>query len=194
MLRKHLLAAIGLVALGLSPAAAQDFTQTPTFGQVNLNAGFAPDPHSVAIVAGGGIDANSLGTDARGNACLGMIANAPDYRVNYQSGSWPLIFNVMSSGDTTLVINAPNGQWYCDDDGAGYPNPKIEFSNPQSGQYDIWIGAYGGGNPDATLNVTELGGGGPGPVNPPTTGGMPDFTLPPAFGSVNLNAGFTPDP
>ncbi len=195
MLRKHLLAAIGLVALGVSPSVAQDYNLAPTFGQVTLNAGFSPDPHSVEIVAGGGIDANTaLGTDFHNNSCLGMIANAPDYRVNYTAGSWPLIFNVMSEGDTTLVINAPDGEWYCDDDGAGYPNPMIEFAVPLSGQYDIWIGAYSGGNPDATLNVTELGGTG-GQTPPPTTGGlMPDYNLPPTFGQMNLTAGFTPDP
>ena len=66
----------------------------------------------------------------------------------------------MSQDDTTLVINAPDGEWYCDDDGAGYPNPELTFASPMSGQYDIWVGTYGGGNANATLQILEQGGGG----------------------------------
>ena len=155
---------LSLVAGG---ALAQNVTLTATFGEVSLAAGFAPDPYSVAIVAGGEIDASdALGVDVRGNACLGTIANAPDYRLQYSAGSFPLFFSVMSSGDTTLVINAPDGSWYRDDDSAGFPNPMIAFTKPTSGQYDIWVGAFAGGNPDATLYISEVAVGVAGDVAP----------------------------
>jgi hypothetical protein len=194
MSRKLLLAAIAATALGVTPALAQDFNLPPAFGEVTLQAGFTPDPFTVEIVAGGDIDVGTtIGVDANGNSCIGIVANAPDYRLQYTAGSFPLIFSFLSDGDTTLVINAPDGSWYCDDDGAGYPNPMIEFGNPLSGQYDIWVGAFLSGNPEGTLNISEIGGTVGGPVGG-GGGGGPDFTLPPAFGEISLSAGFTPDP
>jgi hypothetical protein len=190
MRRKLLFASIATVLLGALPAAAQDYTLPPTYGQVTLNAGFTPDPYTVPLTSGGNIDAQLLG----GN-CRGMIANAPDFRLNYNAGSFALYISAISNSDTTLVINGPNGQWYCDDDAGGNLNPLVVFNAPMSGQYDIWVGSYGGGFHDATLRISELGGGGvTPPPPPPPTGGMPDYTLPPTYGQVALNAGFTPDP
>ena len=193
MSRKLLLTAIAATAVAVSPSLAQDFTLNPAFGQVTLNAGFTPDPHSVGLVAGGNIEANS----AIGGNCYGSIADAPDYRLNYSAGGFPLIISVLSSDDTTLVINGPDGQWYCDDDSGGNLNPLFRFDSPSSGQYDIWVGTFGGGTANATLNISEVGGGNagpsPAPIAAPGAAG-PDFTLSPAFGQVNLNAGFTPDP
>lgn len=153
------LAAFVIIATlaGASAASAQDFGLEPTYGEVSLNAGFTPDPHSMTILAGGDIDASdALGVDARGHACLGAIANAPDYRLKYTADGFPLIFSVMSDDDTTLVINAPDGTWYCDDDGAGFPDPMVAFDAPLSGQYDIWIGTFSGGFSEATLYISEL--------------------------------------
>jgi hypothetical protein len=195
MSRKLLLAAIAALAVGASPSLAQDFTLDPTFGEVTLEAGFVPDPHTVEIVAGGDIDAfDAIGTDGLGNSCVGTIANAPDYRLQYTSGSFPLIFSFVSDGDTTLVVNAPDGSWYCDDDSGGSLNPMIEFATPMSGQYDIWVGAFGGGNPTGTLSISEVGGMEISTPPPSAPVGGPDFGLDPAFGEATLAAGFTPDP
>ncbi len=193
MSRKLILIAAAATLIGLAPAAAQDFTLNPTFGNVTLNAGFSPDPTTVDLVAGGGIDASTLG-----NGCYGMIANAPDYRLNYSAGGFSLFIAAVANEDTTLVINAPDGTWYCDDDSGGFPNPMVVFDSPMSGQYDIWVGTYGGGTADATLHISELGG--PDTASMPSggsgvmAGGMPDYTLDPTFGDVTLNAGFEPDP
>jgi hypothetical protein len=148
---------IALAAASLtvaSFAAAQDFSQAPAYGSVTLNAGFTPDPHSVQITAGGSIDA-STAAPLSGRGCRGFIANAPDYRLNYTSGSWPLIFRVVSDADTTLVVNTPDGAWHCIDDVEGL-NPVIRFASPTSGQYDIWIGTYGRDMAASTLHITEL--------------------------------------
>jgi hypothetical protein len=162
-------------------ANAQDFTLEPGFGSVSLENGFTPDPYDVDLVSGGSIDAATIG-------CAGMIANAPDFRLDYMAGDiFPLILSVTSSSDTTLVVNMPDGNWACDDDSAGDLNPMLEFSQPMSGQYDIWVGAFGGGNEQATLHISEIMAGAAG-------GGMPDFSLDPTFGSVDLQSGFEPDP
>jgi hypothetical protein len=133
-----------------------DYSLDPAYGGVELTSGFQPDPHTVAISAGGAIDAAVLGQPG----CVGYIAQAPDYRVNWTagSGSLPLIFSVASDADTTLVINDAEGNWLCDDDGgnAGL-NPSITITAPAPGQFDVWVGTYSEGElQDSTLNVSEL--------------------------------------
>jgi large exoprotein involved in heme utilization and adhesion len=121
---------------------------------VNLTSGFQPDPHTHAITAGGTINASTVGSQ-----CTGTIARAPDYRVNWTagSGSLPLMFSVDSSSDTTLVINDAQGNWICDDDGGNQGlNPLVTIQHPPSGQYDVWVGTFGGGTAASQLYVSEL--------------------------------------
>ncbi|MXO72188.1 peptidase S1 [Alteraurantiacibacter buctensis] len=135
-------------------AAAQDTSARPTYDTVNLSAGFPNDPYSVSLSSGGSIDASNIGSP-----CRGFVANAPDVRLNYDSGSLPLYIYANSDSDTTLVVNAPDGQWYCDDDSNGGLNPQVTFLKPQSGQYDIWVGTYSGSDlRPATLYISELAG------------------------------------
>ena len=145
--------AAAAAALLSASASAQNFGLDPNFGTVNLQAGFTPDPYTVAIVSGGDIDA----AWALGDNCLGVITDAPDFRVNYAAGSYDLFISAITSGDATLIINAPDGSWHCDDDYAGNLNPGIQFYGPLSGQYDIWIGDLNGENHNGTLRISELG-------------------------------------
>lgn len=151
---KTLISALALAVL-LAPgaAAAQNAGLTATYGEIRLSAGFTPDPHRVNLTAGGSIDAYT-DTDLPG-ACVGDISNAPDYEVTYSAGSLPLVFRTRSSTDTTLIINGPDGRWYCDDDSWGDGDAEVRFNKPSSGTYDIWIGTFSGGTAPATLLITE---------------------------------------
>jgi hypothetical protein len=131
-------------------ASAQDYQLPPTFGAVTLQPGFLPDPIEVVLTAGGPIDAATIGSQ-----CVGMIAEAPDFRLTYGSGGTQLFIGVTSEADTTLVVNAPDGSWYCSDDYAGSLDPFVGGENPQAGQYDIWVGTYGVDTAEATLYITE---------------------------------------
>lgn len=145
-------AAAAFLALAL-PAAAQDISADPTYETVNLSSGFPEDPYGVALSSGGSIDAARLG-----GGCTGFIANAPDVRLNYRAGDLPLYIFTSSSADTTLVINGPDGSWYCDDDSRGSLDPLVVFSRPTSGQYDIWVGTYASNElHSAELYISELG-------------------------------------
>ena len=146
---KTVLAASLAVAALTGIAAAQDYSLPPTYGSVALNPGFLPDPHQAQVVAGGTIDASSIN-----NACVGLIANAPDYRLQYGGGGSQLFIGVTSSVDTTLVVNGPDGNWYCNDDYNGL-NPLVGGEMPDAGQYDIWVGTYGSSNAPATIFITE---------------------------------------
>ena len=130
--------AAAALALLAGPALAQDYNLEPTFGHLNLVTGYVPDPAVVPMIAGGSIDASSLGGE-----CTGFIANEPDFRVNYEAGAdFPLIISAVSAEDTTLVVNAADGTWHCNDD-SNELNPAVTFASPMSGQYDIWVGVYG---------------------------------------------------
>ncbi|WP_284734680.1 hypothetical protein [Sphingosinicella terrae] len=146
-------AAMLAASAAVGPAVAQDFNAAPNFGSVNLRAGFTPDPRVVAVRAGGELDASGLSS-----SCRGFISNAPDVRLNYTPGNYPLIISVASSADTTLVVNGPDGSWYCDDDGGvNGLNPSLRFNDPQGGRYEIWVGTYRSGRLEgARLHISEV--------------------------------------
>ena len=162
-----------------------DISAEPTYGSVNLRSGFTPDPYNANVTAGGSIDASVVGSD-----CVGHIAGPPDYRLNWTAGdgSLPLIISATSEEDTTLAINDANGNWVCNDDANGL-NPSVSFDHPSSGQYDIYVGTFGEDTAPATLHISEIQSGGDA-----SDSGSPDPSLTPTFGTVDLRAGFTPDP
>ncbi len=135
------------------PASAQNFNAAPSYGTISLTGGFQPDPQVISLRSGGNIDSSR----AIGSSCRGFIANAPDVRLNFNPGTLPLIISVNSNADTTLVINGPDGRWYCDDDGGNGLNPSVRFNNPRGGRYEIWIGTYGNSSlQPAQLYISEI--------------------------------------
>ena len=152
---KCFISALALAAALALPGAAlaQNVGLTANYGEIRLNAGFTPDPYRVNLTAGGSINAYT-DTDLPG-ACVGKISNAPDFEVTYSAGSLPLVFRSRSSSDTTLIINGPDGRWYCDDDSWGDGDAEVRFNKPSSGTYDIWVGTYGSSTASASRLITE---------------------------------------
>jgi hypothetical protein len=166
--------------------AVLDYSLPSEYGSTNLSAGFAPDPHNVAVMAGGGVDV----FEAVGENCRGFTGTAPDFDVTYEAGSFDLYISATTSGDGTLAVNAPDGTWWCDDDSAGDLNPGIRFDAPMSGRYDVWVGTYDeSGQESAVLHISELGFG-----DQFSSQGALDVSLPANFGDVALEGGFSPDP
>jgi hypothetical protein len=149
-MKKTLLLAAASLLIG-GPAMAQSAHLTANFGEIQLSAGFTPDPYRVQMTAGGSVNGANLP-----GSCLGYISEAPDFEVSYSaSGGLPLVFRTISGADTTLIINGPDGRWYCDDDSYGDLDAEVRFGRPQSGVYDIWVGTVNGGTASATLLITE---------------------------------------
>ncbi|HEY0325482.1 MAG TPA: hypothetical protein VGC46_05820 [Allosphingosinicella sp.] len=150
--RKIALAAVLACAAAL-PAGAQDFNARPNYGELTLESGFTPDPRVVNLRAGGDRDAQNLSS-----SCRGFVTNAPDVRLHFDAGSLPLIISVASGADTTLIVNAPDGSYYCDDDGGvNGLNPAVRFNRPMSGRYEIWVGTYSSGTTQpAELHISEV--------------------------------------
>ena len=126
----------------------------PSYGTINLSAGFSPDPYLRSIAAGGA-DEVGLG----GSECTGYIhADAPDLDLNYQAGGYQLAIYAKADTDVTLIVNAADGRWYCSDDYSG-TNPAIIFSDPPSGNYNIWIGTYRPSSrplPESVVYISEM--------------------------------------
>jgi len=152
MLLRASLAAVSLAVMA-GTAVAQNYNLRPSYGSVRLNAGFANDPYVVVGRAGG--DRYFQG----GGGCPGggWFANAPDFRLHYRAGGYQLSVYVRAPGDTMLLVNDPNGTWFCNDDYRGL-DPAIVFNRPLSGQYDFWFGTYNRSRVNnARLHISELG-------------------------------------
>jgi len=184
----RVVAAAAAVALMATPSYAQSINSSAqgTFGQVQLRAGFTPDPHVVTVNAGGPIDVSTVSDN-----CRGFIAERPSFTLRYRAGDeFPLYVGVVADEDTTLIVKGPNGQWMCDDDSGDNLNPVISWENPRSGRYQIWVGRFGTGElVPAQLYISEVGG----PANE-VPADAPDYTLEPAYGVIDLVSGFQPDP
>lgn len=163
-MRTPLLGALGLL-LAIPAVQAQDWSLPPTFGEVNLEEGFLPDPHEVALTAGGATVPSAEGCD------FGNIAEAPDYDLYYgssveptdggepyfeASGSTTLYIYAVSDSDTTILVNTPGQEWVCDDDSFGEGDPLVVIPNAAGGLYDIWVGTYGEDAAEATLFISEV--------------------------------------
>ena len=137
------------------PAGQLDFTAAPNYGILEIDSGFVPDPRTQDVTSGGPVDVSYLG-----GICKGFATSQPDYSVRYTVGTPSSLLRIYfeGSGDTTLVINDPAGNWVCNDDYAtGNLNPSIDFTDPSGGRYDIWVGSFAQNTPVlGTLSVTEL--------------------------------------
>ena len=128
-----------------APRVQLDFTSPPLFEHHHLTAPFRPDPFQVTIRAGGNDPIADAGIfDPTGGACTGFVnAAQPDIVITYSSRGTPLLMSVNSDSDTTLIVNAPDGTWRCNDDATESTlNPRIYFRDGMSGRYSVWVGTY----------------------------------------------------
>lgn len=61
--------------------------------------------------------------------CQGIVAVAPDVRLTYDAGGYDLTVRTSANTDTILLINGPDGRWYCDDDSGGGADAAFAFFN-----------------------------------------------------------------
>lgn len=120
------------------------------YGTHSISGGFMPDPWVLNVQSGGPLSAS----DAVSSDCRGYVTEAPTAELNY-SGSGTLHLYTAGSSDTTLVVNAPDGSWRCDDDGGDGVNAGLTFSG--GGVYDVYVGSYSsGGGASTRLMASEL--------------------------------------
>ncbi len=194
-----------ITELDLSPGtgsargdAGLDFSLDPNFGRVALRAGFRPDPHRVAVTAGGSVDVSD---SYLGIGCTGHASRAPDFRLDWSGSSRELriLFEAAEAGDdTVLLVNRPDGSWTCNDDAhSGTVDPMVVIPSPQDGQYDIWVASYSAGefiSGELLITETTLS-----PASRAQASNDPprrrlDVSASPHAGTVALEAGFLRDP
>jgi hypothetical protein len=141
--------------MGAAPDELQ-YWLDPNYGEVDLNAGFMPDPYTVSIVSDGSVDVEPL---ELGDNCVGYATSAPDFRVNWEGAANNLFFYFRAedgAGDTVLIVNDAAAQWRCNDDYFDL-DPLVGFENPSPGQYDIWVSSYSSDvTVPGTLYITEI--------------------------------------
>lgn len=150
-MKAHLAALAAAIVLAPGTlAACPDWQGRPHFGQIDLYAGFMPDPYVRNITAGGTHDLASCGLDA-----AGFVTVRPDFDLYWNGSTAQVTIAVESYADAVLLVNAPDGSWHYSDDAYG-TNPSVTFYAPQEGLYDIWVGTYDGSrrNPGRLL-ITE---------------------------------------
>lgn len=183
-INNKIVSTVAVLLLGSSMAVmAQNYQASGVYADLNLSAGFMPDPQVIHLDAGGYFDARSLGSD-----CVGYInPDAPDATLTFNRPRQPLNIYAIAEADTTLVVRAPNGDWLCNDDSYGY-NPLVEISKPAPGRYAIWVGLYSLEEfQPARLLISELN---------PQWQIIPRFevTAPPLYETVRFTRDFEPDP
>jgi len=157
------------------------------FEDVTLSTGFTPDPHTTTGTSGGAVNAQNLN-----QACRGWVAQNPDHLFIAQTAFSNLRILVNGgAGDTTLVVQKPDGSYVCNDDAEGR-NPIVTGSFTP-GTYKVWVGSYEQGENTAyTIGFTELSS-----VNTASLGGGGSAAAaggPSNFEDVTLSSGFMPDP
>jgi hypothetical protein len=146
---------------GSSDSVGLDGSQTPNYGTSSLSSGFTPDPLIVALQSGGDIDAATLELSPQNESgiCRGSVTSSPDYRIDWSGSTTNLriFYAAADNGDTTLIVQTPDGNWLCDDDTGGNLQPQIDIANPEAGAYAIWVGSFQTEEAlDGNLYITEL--------------------------------------
>jgi hypothetical protein len=121
--------------------AGLDITRIPTYGGAALAAGFLPDPYFAPASGGGAI---AVGGDALPPDCVGYTDEAPAFRVTWDGRSTRLrllfIPIMPENADAALIVRAPDGSWACNADSEAWDQrPLVEFIQPRTGDYLIWI-------------------------------------------------------
>lgn len=132
--------AIATATFQVEQPAILDHEADPLFGSIKLQRGFIPDPHVVAMVAGGTLDTADLDVNC------GFTSSFPTFAFDLTGGAsetFLRIFYTANDGtDTTMVMYTPEQKWLCMDDSTfgSKKDPVIEFEFAPSGKYVIWLG------------------------------------------------------
>ncbi|TVQ28951.1 MAG: serine protease [Geminicoccaceae bacterium] len=173
-----------------APSAATgltlDFRLEPSFGE--LRSAVGGGVHEVEVIGGGDVDVGYLGGD-----CVGYAAARPDFRWygTAEGGRLHIGFRALeANADATLIVNAPDGSWHCNDDAfPGTLNPALSV-DAMAGAYDIWVGSWAANSFIRGQLLLRPEGAGGLATGAPTL----DLQGEPHFGTVALRAGFVPDP
>lgn len=76
----------------------------------------------------------------------GNIPFDPSVSVFYTADRKRMDLEIRTEGDcdTVLLLRAPSGRWFFDDDNGPGRNARLRLGSPTEGRYEIWVGSQGG--------------------------------------------------
>ncbi len=116
---------------------ALDPNAAPSAGRRTHALGDAPLVLSTQVE--GALDAS----EAVDMSCAGYVSRTPTLELTLsRADQGRLYLSAWSEADLTLVVQAPDGLWHCNDDAWDGLNPGVAFDAPATGRYRIWVGRY----------------------------------------------------
>ena len=147
------------------PPPVLDAGAAPLAGTITAAGGFEATQGAIEVAVSAGnadrVDAIDLsGTPDPPGFCGGTIdAGQPSAAIAYTAdgGTGTLAIGAMDlETDLVLVVQAPDGRVYCNDDFVDR-NPLVAVTDPPSGTYVVWVGTFAGGASAGapTLTIAE---------------------------------------
>jgi hypothetical protein len=134
--------------------------------EVSLEQYFTPDPYQHKMEAGGQMyfDAEEdlsdyFRRDSEFAVAGYVFGSGPDIRFYYDADGQDTLsfgFTAGGDGDTFLLINDPDGDWWVIDDSEDSLDPYFTINNPPGGRYDIWVGTWDSEIVNGTFFISEL--------------------------------------
>ncbi len=140
-----------------TPPGPIDVTLPPQDGAATFQPGVTGDPDLINVAMEGSIDAAYVG-----GGCGGTVSAAPQLRIDFVGPSTTglLRFYFDGTGDPTLLVRTPDGQWLCNDDSYNGSDPTVDITDPAAlagnSSYLVWVGSYAGNSLLGTLYITAL--------------------------------------
>lgn len=137
---------VSLTGLVVDPAVLPPLlSEQPLVPDAKPAAGRIAMPESgiaeLAVTLAGGVPADEAGPECSGD----ITQTRPDVTLGLQTAE-PLLAIAAAAqhADTTLVVVAPDGAVYCNDDAQNY-DPAVVLGDAAPGAYAIWVGVRGEG-------------------------------------------------
>jgi hypothetical protein len=125
----------------------------PRFGVHDVSQAGAPDPYIIGLEAGGPLNARRSGFP---RGCFGIMTAEPSVEVRWDGGGGALNIFTAGGGDTTMGVLGPDGEFRCDDDGAGQGmNAGLSYRGAAAGAYKVWVGSFDNRNFNTRLVVSR---------------------------------------
>ncbi|XBQ14916.1 MAG: hypothetical protein ABL308_08050 [Oceanicaulis sp.] len=133
--------------------------QTTPAVELSLAPGFTPDPLTIDVRTGYGVELGSLDVygEEQWGRCSGSVGETPSAVVDWAGGG-TLSFVADGEYDYVMDVRPPSGEAICNDDvGEFDERAGLTFENAEAGFYRIYVGLFFGGNSevDATLTISN---------------------------------------
>jgi hypothetical protein len=137
-------------------AVAQVAANPPMFTDLRLSPRFIPDPTRLRGMSGGEVPTEQLAgrLQTETGTCLGFVSEKPDHNLELTRFFDYLNVQVLSAGDTVMLIKGPGGTWCSDNRSIAGATVAGQWL---PGRYRIWVGSAAANNyAPYSIEITEV--------------------------------------